>query len=128
MSMPSPEDHVAISALYARYCLVMDAGDADGWAALFTPDARYEVYGRVFAGHDALRRVMTGAPKGTHLGGLPGIEMTGLDSARVRRNLLFLRRGARETSAAAYTDDLVRVADGWRIAVCRCEFEQPDGQ
>src|SRR5574338_625739 len=66
---PTPEDHVAICDLLARYCLALDAGDVDGWVALFTPDARYEVYGRSFEGHAGLRRMLSGAPGGLHLGG-----------------------------------------------------------
>src|SRR5215475_7126999 len=43
--LPSPEDHVAISDLLARYCLTLDQDDVEGWVSLFTPDASYEVYG-----------------------------------------------------------------------------------
>ncbi|MBL7495846.1 nuclear transport factor 2 family protein [Frankia sp. CNm7] len=125
--LPSPADHVAISALYADYCLTMDLDDVEGWVALFTPDARYEVYGRVFEGHDKLRKMLTAAPRGTHLGGLPRIEMVGPDRASVRRNLVFLIRGSDDIRSAFYTDDLVRTPDGWRIAACRCQFETADG-
>ena len=30
--LPSPEDHVAISDLLARYCLTLDTDDVEGWA------------------------------------------------------------------------------------------------
>jgi 3-phenylpropionate/cinnamic acid dioxygenase small subunit len=43
---PKPEDHVAIVDLLARYCLALDLDDVESWVALFTPDVRYEVYGR----------------------------------------------------------------------------------
>jgi 3-phenylpropionate/cinnamic acid dioxygenase small subunit len=62
--LPTPEDHAAISHLLARYCLTLDHDDVDGWVALFTPDATYQVYGRSFDGHEGLRRMMTGAPGG----------------------------------------------------------------
>lgn len=124
---PTPEDHVAICELLARYCLTLDTDDIEGWVALFTPDARYEVFGRTFDGHDGLRRMLAGAPGGLHLGGPPVIEMTGPDRARTTRNLLFVERRTRESRSAFYTDELHRTAAGWRIARCRCRFLVADG-
>jgi ketosteroid isomerase-like protein len=120
--LPTPEDQVAISALLASYSLTLDADDVDAWVALFTPDARYEVYGRSFDGHVGLRRMLSGAPGGLHLGGPPLIEMTAPDRARTTRNLLFVERGTGALRSAVYTDELHRTADGWRIAHCRCRF------
>ena len=120
--LPAPEDQVAIGDLLARYCLALDLDDVDGWLALFLPDARYEVYGRSFDGHDGLRRMMTAAPGGLHLGGPPVVEMAGPDRARATRNLLFVDRTTGETRSAVYTDELHRTAAGWRIAHCRCRF------
>ena len=120
--LPTPEDHVAISALLARYCLTLDTDDGESWVALFTPDARYEVYGRSWDGHAGLRRMLSGAPGGLHLGGPPAIEMTGPDRASTTRNLLFVERGTGASRSAVYTDELHRTADGWRIARCRCRF------
>jgi hypothetical protein len=79
--LPTPEDHVAIADLLARYCLALDADDVESWVDLFLPDARYEVYGRSFDGHEGLRRMIGAAPGGLHLGGPPVIEMTGADRA-----------------------------------------------
>ena len=90
--LPSPEDHVAICDLLARYCLTLDYDDVEGWVALFTPAASYEVYGRSFDGHDGLRQMMGVAPGGLHLGGPPVIEMVDADHATTRRNLLFVER------------------------------------
>ena len=41
--------------------------DVDGWVALFTSDARYEVYGRSFDGHESLRRRVA-TPRGDYAG------------------------------------------------------------
>ena len=125
--LPTPADHVAIADLLARYCLALDADDVEGWVALFTPDARYEVYGRSFDGHEGLRRMLAGAPGGLHLGGPPVIEMTAPDRARTTRNLLFVARRpgdgrSGESRSAVYSDELQRTAEGWRIAHCRCRF------
>jgi 3-phenylpropionate/cinnamic acid dioxygenase small subunit len=124
---PSPEDHVAISELLARYCLTLDQDDVDGWVALFTPDARYEVFGRFFEGHAGLRKLLTGAPGGLHLGGPPVIEILDRDRARTTQNLLFVDRTSGATRSAVYEDELRRTPDGWRIAKRRCRFITPDG-
>jgi hypothetical protein len=125
--LPSPDDHVAISDLLARYCLTLDLDDVEGWVSLFTPDASYQVYGRVFSGHDGLRAMMGAAPGGLHLGGQAVVEMLGDDQARTRRNLLFVERGTEASRNAVYTDELLRTPDGWRITACRCQFITGDG-
>jgi hypothetical protein len=125
--LPSPDDHVAISDLLARYCLTLDLDDVEGWVSLFTPEAGYEVYGRVFSGHEGLRAMMSAAPGGLHLGGQAVIDMLGDDRARTRRNLLFVERGTGASRNAVYTDELVRTPQGWRIAACRCQFITADG-
>ncbi len=124
---PSPEDHVAISDLLARYCLTLDQDDVDGWVALFTPDARYEVFGRSFEGHEGLRRLLKGAPGGLHLGGPPVIELVDRDHARTTQNLLFVDSTSGASRSAVYDDELRRTPDGWRIAKRRCRFLTPDG-
>lgn len=124
---PTPEDHVAIVDLLARYCLTLDFDDVEGWVGLFTPDARYEVYGRSFEGHEGLRRLIGAAPAGLHLGGPPVIEMIDGDRARTRRNLLFVDRSDGSSRSAVYTDELRRTGDGWRIAYTRCRFIVADG-
>jgi hypothetical protein len=125
--LPSAEDHVAITDLLARYCLSLDLGDVEGWVALFTPDARYEVYGRSFDGHAGLRAMLEAAPGGLHLGGPPAVEMLDRDHARSRRNLLFVDRASGVSRSAVYTDELHRTDRGWRIARCRCQFIVRDG-
>jgi hypothetical protein len=120
-------DDAEIRNLLARYCLLLDLDDNEGWIALFTPDATYEVYGRTFVGHDGLRRMVSGAPGGLHLGGPPVVEMVDADHARTLRNLLFVDRGTGESRNAVYDDDLVRTGEGWRIARCRCRFIVADG-
>lgn len=116
------DDHVEILNLLARYCLLLDHDDTEGWLALFTHDATYEVYGRTFTGHEGLRRMVDGAPGGLHLGGPPVIELVTRDRARTRQNLLFVDRTTGASRSAVYDDELVRTAAGWRIAARRCRF------
>jgi hypothetical protein len=120
------DDHAEIRNLLARYCVYLDLDDADGWVALFTPDAVYQVYGREFTGHDGLRAMVTAAPGGLHLGGPPAIDLDG-DRARTTRNLLFIERGTGQARHAVYDEDLIRTSRGWRITRCRCRFHGPDG-
>jgi 3-phenylpropionate/cinnamic acid dioxygenase small subunit len=127
MTVPSPEDHVAITDLLARYCLALDLDDADAWVALFTSDATYEVYGRTYRGHSGLREMIAAAPGGLHLGGPPVIEMVDRDRARTTQNLLFVDRTSGASRSAVYDDELRRTEDGWRIARRRCRFLAADG-
>jgi hypothetical protein len=120
------EDHAEIRNLLARYCVYLDLDDHEGWVALFTPDAVYEVYSREFAGHDGLRSMAEAAPGGFHLGGPVVVDLDG-DRARTTRNLLFVDRNTGQQRQAVYADDLVRTQDGWRIERCRCRFHTPDG-
>jgi hypothetical protein len=124
---PTPEDHVAITQLLARYCLTLDHDDIDGWVECFTPDASYEVFGRSWEGHDGLRKMMRGAPGGLHLGGPASIEMKGTDEASTMQNLLFVERASATMRRSVYTDSLRRTGRGWRIAHRRCQFIVADG-
>ena len=124
---PTPEDSVAITQLLARYCITLDLDDVDGWVALFTPDASYQVYGRSWDGHQGLAKMMSVAPGGLHLGGPPVIEMVDADHARTMQNLLFIERETGVQRKSVYDDDLVRTPDGWRIARRRCRFIVADG-
>lgn len=124
---PTPEDQVAIADLLARYCLTLDMNDVEAWVDLFLPDARYEVYGRCWDGHEGLRQMMGAAPGGLHLGGPPVIEMTGSDRAKTTRNLLFVDSRTGDARSAVYTDELHRTAEGWRIGYVRCQFIVADG-
>jgi uncharacterized protein (TIGR02246 family) len=124
---PSPEDHVAITDLLARYCLTLDVDDVDGWVELFTPDAQYLVYGRSWDGQDGLRKMMRAAPRGLHLGGPPVIDMNGADEARTTQNLLFVEAKSGMLRRSVYTDELRRTEAGWRISKRRCQFIVADG-
>jgi hypothetical protein len=66
--------------------------------------------------------MMGGAPGGLHLGGPPVVEQVDDDHATSRRNLLFVERETGTRRSAIYDDELVRTADGWRIAKTRCQF------
>jgi hypothetical protein len=52
----SPADHAEITDLYARYNLASDAGDADAYAACFTPDGLLLVRGLSLSATGAMQR------------------------------------------------------------------------
>lgn len=122
-----PRDDAEIRNLLARYCVLLDLDDVDAWVELFTSDATYEVYGRTFEGHDGLRKMLSGAPGGLHLGGPPAITPVDDDRVTTQQNLLFVDRDTGEQRGALYDDVVVRTPDGWRIASRRCRFHTPDG-
>jgi 3-phenylpropionate/cinnamic acid dioxygenase small subunit len=123
----TPEDDAEIRNLLARYCVLLDQDDVEAWVQLFTLDAGYHVYGRTWSGHDGLRKMLSAAPGGLHLGGPPAIDAVDTDHARTQQNLLFVERGTGTTRHSLYDDELVRTADGWRIASRRCRFIVANG-
>jgi 3-phenylpropionate/cinnamic acid dioxygenase small subunit len=123
----SPEDDTEIRNLLARYCILLDQDDVEQWVQLFTTDATYSVYGRAYIGHEGLRKMMSGAPGGLHLGGPPAIEVVDDDHALTQQNLLFMERSGTEIRRSLYDDELVRTDGGWRIATRRCRFITAEG-
>ncbi|OBI47786.1 nuclear transport factor 2 family protein [Mycobacterium sp. E787] len=115
------EDEAAIRDLIAAYALALDAGDIDGCVALFVPDAEFRVYGRTFAGRDAIAQMFRDAPRGLHLTGVSRIDVRG-DTATARSQVLFVRAGDLHLRPALYDDELVRVAGRWRFRRRRCQF------
>jgi hypothetical protein len=122
-----PADHQAIIALLAKYCVLLDLVDTDGWVGLFTPDATFEIDGRTHRGHDGLRRLIRTARRGTHLANHPVIEPVGPDRVRTVRNALFVNRHTGSLRHTLYRDEIVRNADGWRIAAVVCRFVTGEG-
>ena len=73
----------AIRRLKARYFRCVDTKDWQGFAALFAPDARFDISadmpGGVFVGPSAIAQVASGGLQGAvsaHLGHSPEIEIT----------------------------------------------------
>jgi hypothetical protein len=122
-----PTDQLAITGLLARYCVLLDLIDTDGWVALFTPDATFEIDGRTYHGHDGLRRLVRTAQRGMHVANPPIIDADGPDHAFTTRNALFVNRHTGALRHTLYRDEVVRTPDGWRIASVVCRFVTGDG-
>lgn len=126
MTDGTPSDHAAIRALIADYALALDARDIDGCVELFTVDGEFLVYGRSFAGCDAVRQMFSDSPRGLHLTGVSRIEVDG-DAATARSQVLFVRAGDLVLRPALYDDDLIRDGQRWRFRRRRCQFITSQG-
>jgi hypothetical protein len=112
-------DYFEIQQLYARYNIAIDSGDAEAWAATFTPDGVFNT----FAGHDALvgfvkmwREKLGGATR-KHWNNNLRIE----GDAKQASGYVYLMlvdigtKPASIITTATYTDSLVKTKDGWRF-------------
>jgi ketosteroid isomerase-like protein len=54
----TPEVDSAVRRLVARYCHLVDDGDYDAAAELFTDDARYVALGKSLEGRDAIKAML----------------------------------------------------------------------
>lgn len=111
----TPQDYVEIQQLYARYNFTIDAGDAEGYAALYTPDGTFNA----FAGHDGLISFMKGRNGANQRHWNTNLMITptpeGADGAVY---LMLINVGVNPpviATAAKYSDQLVKTAQGWRF-------------
>jgi uncharacterized protein (TIGR02246 family) len=125
---------LAIQQAIARYSHTFDAGDADGWAAIFTKDAVWESYtadettpSNRLAGHEELRefaamRFREKAPGLVyyhHQSGILFDELTA-DTARTRVMVIItIQQNSdppRIIFTGVYTDLWRKTTDGWLLA------------
>jgi hypothetical protein len=115
----SAQDYAEIQQLYARYNIAIDGGDAEGWAATFTPDGVFNT----FNGHDALvnfvktwREKLNGAAR-RHWN--TNLRITGNSKEASGYVYLMLvdvsTKPPSIVGTATYTDSLIKTKDGWRF-------------
>ena len=112
------DDLVEIQQLYAKYNWTLDAGDAEGYAATFTPDGVFNTN----VGHDAIVKFASTFHAGlgahvhhwnTNLMIQPTAEGA---SGQVYLVLVdFANKPATIATSATYSDELVKTAQGWRF-------------
>jgi uncharacterized protein (TIGR02246 family) len=119
------EDRDAIRDLFARYCLYVDTGAADEWAATFTDDGEFRAGGDPLVGRDALKAFAASLASGTlhHMVLNEVIDIDG-DTATCRSSVFVTSKGAVVTTGRS-EDELRRVNGSWCIA--RRAYE-PDPQ
>jgi ketosteroid isomerase-like protein len=121
-------DREAILDVIARYARVVDDRDVDGIVELFTDDGRIDLEGGVQSGvgHDGIRAVyeaafrsglMAESPASTHLMGNTRVSVED-DVAHAETDAVAFLASPTSvvTRGLRYSDDLVRVPTGWRIA------------
>jgi hypothetical protein len=115
----SAQDNFEIQQLYAKYNIAIDSGDAEGWAATFTPDGVFNT----FSGHDQLvnfvknwREKLNGATRKHWNNNLQISGNSKEASGYVYLMLVdFSTKPASILTTATYTDSLVKTKNGWRF-------------
>lgn len=119
------EDERAIARLIASYGPLVDAGEAQAVAALWTAEGSYDVGDWTMSGHDELvAMVNSDAHRGImargacHFFGPPVIAVDGDDATATCHSIILLRResgGYHAWRAGVHLLTLRRTGAGWRI-------------
>lgn len=125
--MPSNHDFadwLAVAAVKAAYCRLLDTKDWEGWGQLFTDDVEFdlrETGGDVLRGRDAVLTSVRGSietTKTAHQVHFPEIAIDG-DSATAiwpMQDRLHWEDGRTLTGYGHYHDEYVKQDGRWRIA------------
>ncbi len=112
------DDLVEIQQLYAKYNWTLDSGDSQGYAATFTPDGVFNNNN----GHDAIVKFADGfhAGLGAHVKHWNTNLMitpspTGANGQVYLVLVDYATKPPSIFTSAAYTDELVKTAQGWRF-------------
>ena len=127
-------DKAEIREVLARYSLCVDAGDADGFAAVFTEDAVWEwdAVGLRFQGRDTIRQIAVGVAehaKGSqHAISNAVISVQGNKASSVCQLTCLLSRPEKiyNLMLGTYEDELRRIDDHWLISRRSVRVENPE--
>lgn len=124
----SPQDHAEIQQLYAKYNHAIDSGNAEEWAATFTADG---VFNNRFTGREALIGFVNNwKVNGTsrrHWNSNLTVTASG-QGAKGSVYLMLLDVGVKPAAVMAtgvYSDELVKIADGWRFKSRAVKMDAP---
>lgn len=112
----SADDYMEIQQLYARYTHALDGADAEGYAALFTPDGSFNKV----VGRDALIAFVKARDPALAVRHFHAnvVIMASPEGARGTCYNLFVDAGRSPPAAigeSRYDDTLVKTGDGWRF-------------
>jgi hypothetical protein len=111
------DDYMQIQQLYSKYYQTYDAGDADGWASVFTADGTFNNT----KGKDALKRqIENSTAKGTPLRHWQSNLLLTPVPGGVQGKVYVIQFDIRAkpitpASFSRYDDLLVKTSDGWRF-------------
>jgi ketosteroid isomerase-like protein len=121
----STDDYVSISDFLGRYCWLVDAGDEEGWAALWSEDGVFAgVMPEPVVGREALKGIPRGAYASSggklrhHVGSLNCDYEAGSKDVAIARYYNLVTNwvnGGAFTCNAASTVRLLRHGDSWLI-------------
>ncbi|MBE2997110.1 nuclear transport factor 2 family protein [Nocardiopsis sp. HNM0947] len=123
--LQSLEDERDITRLILSYGPLVDSGDADGVAGLWTDDGFYDVDTLRMDGRAQIAAMVRSAPHRAwieggcaHLSGPPHVVVDGDRAVAVCHSLLVVHGdgGFRVQRATANRWDLCRTSDGWKVA------------
>jgi hypothetical protein len=118
-------DELAIRRVLDEYCLRLELNSFEDWLKLFTDESIYEVYGLVLAGQREISDLLSKAPHGTHIGGPVRVIIDG-DIAHTIQSYIFVSTSSDEWNTGWYDRQLVRTADGWKIAHTKVKIGRKD--
>lgn len=132
---PDGDDYAALQNLYTRYNHCADGGDAEGWAACFTPDGVIRLVGRNIdvQGSAGLIefQIQSQARRGTrlrrHWHGSLLLELAAPDTVQGRCYFQAFEGEPGDmpilTDCGIYEDRIVHTPDGWRFAERNVHFD-----
>jgi hypothetical protein len=119
------EDQLAISNLVASYGPLVDSGDGNGTAALWTEDGVYDVDTGTYAGHDGITGMVESeqhqklVQRGClHMTSPPSVHVAEDAAVAVTESQLVIRNregGFDVVRVTAHRWELVRTPAGWRV-------------
>lgn len=126
------QDRAAIEQLMWNYIRALDSGNAEAYAALFTPDGQFGRSATAVKGREALKKMVSDArqkldadnknskktPRMFHVVTNPHIEFLDKDHARYYAYWMgVFASGGEVTSAGREVNELVRMNGQWLISV-----------
>jgi hypothetical protein len=113
-------DRTEIQDLYGRYGLLIDAGDADGWADCFTEDGRMTVGDQLdFSGRDQLHEFVRSHHAGDNAVMRHHITSTSVSASEggaAGRSYALVTAQGQVVAAMTYEDELVKDGGAWRFS------------
>ncbi len=113
---PTLQDLLDILALHREYGASLDEKRLEDHLGLWLPDAVLHVFGREYAGVEAIARFMRTARDGKHLTLAPQVRFEADRASALADFIFYDAPDLSVYSAGLYRDELVRSADGWRFA------------
>ena len=124
------DDHAAITDLLARYSWLVDEGEGEAWADLWTEDGRFTGIPEPLQGREALRQMPPALRTGFdgklrhHISNVLLTPGANTEEAQVKAYSMVSdwRAGGRLLTFAKVTFSLVRQSGSWKIKALHAEM------